>query len=304
MAKFSTIGRWFSLCIKKLEVSPLRLRDIGKTLLNERFSTGIFGRILWPIIGRLNCLLTYRQFFNKVSIQGVADILEDERSRHVFRSIVQYQKGRVLHQKSNKLDKLLDGIVDDCQYFDKAIVTPKPDAVYIDGGAFDGGTAVDFIRFCNSSYKKIYCFEPDATNAANTKANLSSYQNVEVVSAGLWSEPATLAFSKRGSASSTFRSNSADLSQEMIRVVSVDSMTLERPVTFIKLDVEGAETQAIKGAQNTIKHDKPTLAICLYHRIEDLFEIPHMIKSLAPEYKLYVRHYTRGVYETVLYAIL
>lgn len=69
------------------------------------------------------------------------------------------------------------------------------------------------------------------------------------------------------------------------------------------MDIEGAEMEALKGAENILKRDKPKLAICLYHKREDMWEIPYLIKSIKPEYKFFIRHYSNYEGETVLYAI-
>ena len=69
------------------------------------------------------------------------------------------------------------------------------------------------------------------------------------------------------------------------------------------MDIEGAELEALKGARNTILKDKPDLAICVYHKNEDIIEIPRYILELDPEYELYLRHYDLAEYETVLYAV-
>lgn len=70
------------------------------------------------------------------------------------------------------------------------------------------------------------------------------------------------------------------------------------------MDIEGSELEALKGAVHTIQRDKPKLAICIYHKPEDMTEIPLYIKSLVPEYKLYVRHHSNCCTETVLYAVM
>ena len=75
-------------------------------------------------------------------------------------------------------------------------------------------------------------------------------------------------------------------------------------VTFIKMDIEGSELEALKGAQQTIQRDRPKLAICIYHKPEDMTDIPLYIKSLVPEYRLYVRHHSNRCSETVLYAVM
>ena len=89
-----------------------------------------------------------------------------------------------------------------------------------------------------------------------------------------------------------------------IPVDSIDNVCSGDKVTFIKMDIEGSEMEALKGAENVIKRDKPRLAICIYHKPEDLYEIPFWVKETVPEYKLYIRHHSNLQNETVLYATL
>ena len=74
-------------------------------------------------------------------------------------------------------------------------------------------------------------------------------------------------------------------------------------VDFIKMDIEGAELSALMGAKNTIKKFKPNLAICVYHKKDDLIEIPKYIKSINPGYDLYFNYYTDIGWEAVIYAV-
>ena len=90
-----------------------------------------------------------------------------------------------------------------------------------------------------------------------------------------------------------------------VPVISIDeAIDPEDRVTIMKMDIEGSELEGLKGARKTIQRDKPKLAICIYHRLEDMTEIPLYIKELVPEYKLYVRHHSSCDSETVLYAVL
>ena len=83
----------------------------------------------------------------------------------------------------------------------------------------------------------------------------------------------------------------------------LDEIVKEK-VTFLKMDIEGAEVEAIKGARNIIQSDKPRMAVCIYHKPNDLWEISLMIHEMVPEYKMYIRHMGIRCYGTILYAAL
>lgn len=88
-----------------------------------------------------------------------------------------------------------------------------------------------------------------------------------------------------------------------IPVTTVDNELKSEKVTFIKMDIEGAELESLKGCKRTILNNKPKLAICVYHKPEDIWEIPSIILEYFSEYKLYLRHYSFAGSETVLYAL-
>lgn len=88
----------------------------------------------------------------------------------------------------------------------------------------------------------------------------------------------------------------------IVKTISIDEMLEGEKCTFIKMDIEGAEMEALQGAQKSISKYYPKLAISIYHKDDDLWKIPYYIKKTWPEYKLYIRHYTYVTTETVLYA--
>ncbi len=203
------------------------------------------------------------------------------------------------------------------QYFDEVIAF-RQDEVFVDGGCCDFTNSRLFLERMQEAglrYKKIYAFEPDEGNCQKCRDWIKA-QNVgcaEVIQAGLWSENTSLHFEALGNGSSHFSQYSSlgDMTcclreegtqVEQVRVVSLDSY-IEEAVSFIKLDVEGAELETLKGAKHIILRNKPKLAICIYHKKEDLYEIPYYLKRLVPEYKLYIRHYSNFAHETVLYAV-
>ena len=90
---------------------------------------------------------------------------------------------------------------------------------------------------------------------------------------------------------------------DKVQVVTLDDYVYDEKPTFIKMDIEGAEMEALIGARRIIQTYKPKLAVCLYHKPQDLFEIPIYIKSLNEDYRLYIRQYANSRYETVCYAL-
>ena len=94
------------------------------------------------------------------------------------------------------------------------------------------------------------------------------------------------------------------MGNSVVKGVTLDEIIKDEKVTYIKLDVEGSELKALEGAKNTIKKNKPRLAICIYHKLEDILELPLYILDLVPEYKFYIRHYCSCMWETVLYAVI
>lgn len=196
------------------------------------------------------------------------------------------------------------------QYFEKQIMRPDSEEVFVDGGSFDGDTYRLFAQWCGNSYKKIYAFEADKLNyqMCIKKQEAHPLQNVEIIHAGLWDKKDVLRFSANsGDGSHIIGTKSASLMDKFtdtINTVAIDECLGEEAVTFIKLDIEGAELKALEGAKNTIKRCRPKLAICVYHKPEDIVELLEYILHLVPEYKFYLRHYDIYYYDTILYAVL
>lgn len=92
-------------------------------------------------------------------------------------------------------------------------------------------------------------------------------------------------------------------------MISVDVITLDaylkgKPVTLVKMDVEGAEMSVLRGMKETITRHKPRLAVCVYHKHQDILEITSYLLELVPEYKFYLRHYNSNETETVLFCTI
>ena len=181
------------------------------------------------------------------------------------------------------------------QYFDDEIVSCQINESFVDAGAFDGATSVEFAKWAKKGYEKIVIYEPMKENIVNVKHTVQNLQNVEIRNKALWDKKELLHFSFDGAGSSI---------DENGMTVEAEPLDPDSKVTFVKMDIEGAEMNALEGMKSIIMEQKPKLAICIYHLYDDLWKIPQYIHELVPEYKLYMRHYSKINEETVIYAIL
>lgn len=237
----------------------------------------------------------YIQDIDERHINTLMDLLSDKQSKEVLHSIVEKRKTGFMDYTDIKTSEE--------EYFIDSIFTHTDQEVFIDGGGYDGDTIEAFIKWTKGSYKRIYTFEPDTQILDKLKENLYKYDNrVKLFEAGL-SDKNSKAFMKETDGIYSGKITQEDTGARQINILSLDS-TIKEPVTFIKMDIEGSELNALEGARNIILNDKPKLAICIYHRLNDLWEIPCWIHNLVPEYNLYIRHHGKRCYSTILYATL
>lgn len=241
-------------------------------------------------------------YHNNIKICSPDDITDEE----IIILGVNYHREEILEQISKRCNVQNIFIPDSLwwlgkypQYFDKDILEHSNSEVFIDGGSLDGGDSLNFVEWCSSQYKHIFAFEPDCNNVTKLDSVSEKIENFEVYPVGMWSEKATLRFSS-GQSENCAISEDGNI---IIEVDSIDNTLKGHEATFIKMDIEGSELQALTGAENTIKKYKPKLAICVYHKPEDIIEIPMKILELNPNYKLWLRHYSYVDTETVLYAV-
>ena len=198
--------------------------------------------------------------------------------------------------------KYLPPIFEKIQYFPKDIIRFTKEESYVDCGAFTGDTIADFLKATGGAYGHIWAAEPDKSNYRQLMdyINKEKLANIDVVNKGIYSSAGKLPFQESGSMLSMI-SEDAD---NYIEVDTIDRITSGDRVTYIKMDVEGAELEALKGAEQTIREYKPTLGISIYHKQRDLIDIPQYIMSLVPEYKFYFRVHKKLAIDTVLYGFV
>ncbi|MDR2590938.1 MAG: FkbM family methyltransferase [Oscillospiraceae bacterium] len=194
---------------------------------------------------------------------------------------------------------------DTSRYFPTDIIHLSEKEIFIDAGCFDFHTSLDFIEKVKK-YSKIIAFEPNPAQYKVCSENAKDIKNVTVYECGLWNKSTTLSFSSKKDNPGAVHITVIDgdkSADTKVQVVKLDDILGGEEATFIKMDIEGAELNALKGAKQTILHYKPKLAICLYHKPEDIWEIPEYIINLRDDYKLYLRHHSVTYFDTVLYAV-
>ncbi len=142
-------------------------------------------------------------------------------------------------------------------------------------------------------------FEPDYKQAHDAKKWLFDVPELTVVNKGVGGSERTESYQSNGSGGTFLSSKKTDAN---IEITSLDDEIAEK-ISFIKMDIEGMEAEALKGASGHIREDYPILTICVYHRDNDMFELPRLIDGLHEGYRMYLRHYEPRPYETVLYCI-
>lgn len=233
--------------------------------------------------------LDYKQNLHRYL--AIRERLSDVESIFIWDSIINFRlTSDISHTKTFKFDPVN-------QYFEPFLEFSDANGVFYDVGCFDGDTSEQFAsRFSN--YKAIYGFEPDPVNALKARKRFDGDQRFNLINFGLSDKKETVTFASN-LGSSSHRSEFGDLS---IDLVSLDSLSLEPP-TFIKMDIEGGEISALLGARQTIENNLPTMAISVYHKFDDFYLIPELILSMTTSYKLFLRHYTQGIDETVMFFI-
>lgn len=221
-------------------------------------------------------------------------MLEDELSKEILLESV-YSRMRGTPETLCKL------MADTEETYDWTLLKINENENFVDCGAYDGDTVREFLSVTEGSFEKIWALEPDSENFEKLREMELQCQNVECVKKGAWKENAQLQFSTEG----TMGSAISQEGRNVIEAMALDCLEGWEKVSFIKMDIEGSELEALQGAKKLIRLCTPKLAICVYHRIEDLITIPQYIREIAGigQYKFYLRQHSNSVEETVLYAI-
>jgi len=229
------------------------------------------------------------ELFNsrKSEILDIYNLLEDNLSKDLFSKIIDFRVSSdsryLIDFKENQAE----------QYFEDFLVNDEP-AVFFDVGGYDGFTTRKFLDYYPSSTSVI--FEPNQQNYKLCIDSLGADDRVTICNFGLHDTNELGQMSGGGSESDAIFDGSGD-----IEFKKLDDTDLPTP-TVIKMDIEGGELAALKGSEKTIISSKCTLAIASYHSFSQLIDVPNYILNLG-DYKVYFRHYTESIYESVFFFI-
>lgn len=210
-------------------------------------------------------------------LQNVYNNLADEHSRKVFANVLNYKlSGKPEYLWQCETDRTEDL---------KQLFTFGKEESYLDLGAYDGDTVREFLQLTGGSYEKITAVEADRRNYRKLCTKTEGLKNVQLIEAAVWNEDTELDFSDSGGRQSTL----INAHKRKVRALKMDNLLQNEAVTYIKMDVEGAEKQALSGLEQHIKSGRPKMFIAAYHYDNDFFELPELLWQLCPEYKIYLR---------------
>lgn len=232
---------------------------------------------------------------HKETFETLYETLADERSRD---TLVAYARQRLTGRPGS-----LAAVYDDHHLFPPEIVNLNPNEVFVDCGAFDGESILDFEREMRlrgfEIEGPILALEPDADSRRRLEVQCAHLSTLRIVPLGAWKETAILGFSDGEGSTSRLTASGTGRTE----VGKLDDILRGIPVSYIKMDVEGAELEALEGAIQVIETLRPKLGVCVYHRVEDLITIPQFIRRLMPEARLFLRAHSYGANNLLLYAV-
>jgi FkbM family methyltransferase len=226
-------------------------------------------------------------------VDRVRTALADDKSRHVFDTLLRGQaQGQIWFRD----------IYEPHPYFGNDVVPSLPDGeALVDAGAYLGAHIAAFANV-NPNFRAVYAFEPYRPHFETLTRRFAQDLRVRTFAQGLFDRSSRVAFWDGNPTGAHVVPTAEDSATAAIEVVRLDDAVAD-DVTYIKMDIEGAELNALAGAAAVIRRNRPKLAICVYHRADDYLDIPRIIHDLRPDYRLFLRHHSCFRFDTVLYAV-
>ena len=227
-----------------------------------------------------------------------ADVWADPRSAEVYRQ-------QVAWRMSGDFADL--GDVDPVQYFAADVIRPTRDEVFVDCGAYIGDTLIEFTEWA-PGFRAVHAFEPDPDGYAALLETIDGFtpearSRIHTYRSATGAGRGNRLFMGDGAGGRLVDASGDAGDLQEVQSVSLDEVLANEPVTFIKMDIEGAEREALSGGAKLIRDQGPVLALSAYHLQDDLWELPKLVRSLLPDHLLYLRPHRYDSFDCVLYAV-
>ncbi|MBQ4104880.1 MAG: FkbM family methyltransferase [Clostridia bacterium] len=249
--------------------------------------------VLMPVVPVFGETIFSREYVenNIDTLNSCRELLRDEESKRVFDNFVYFHytgELRYLFETESQREEALTNILK---------LTDKEHM--LDLGAYRGDTVEELISLCGG-YSRVTAVEPDPKTFRKLQEYAEGKENITLLNCAVWNEQTNLSFQGGGGRQSAL-SNQGKIS---VDAFPVDTIVGERKITYVKMDVEGAEKQALEGMKKLARTQKPKLSISAYHRTEDLLTLIPLIHNLNPDYHIYLRHHPYiPCWDTNLYCV-
>jgi FkbM family methyltransferase len=233
-----------------------------------------------PLFGDASVVSPAWLLDHEEALEEVYERLADVKSQAVMKSILNYKISGKLSYLKNVTSRRQDL---------ESLFDLGDKESYADLGAYTGDTIAEFLSLTDHHYEHIYAVEPDPRNFAKLKwfAETEQLRNCSLFCKAIWSGDTSLSFAARGG-----RMSRLDLEgNDRVQGITLDEMVGERPVSYIKMDVEGAEEEALLGGQQCIRRERPRMMVAGYHHDDDLWRLPLLIWRICPDYQIYLRRH-------------
>jgi FkbM family methyltransferase len=285
------VSIWGARSAHRIAETEARLRDLGVSCVIP------FAHLLWKRRGLCPhyCVDSPEGVVRaRERVESALALFADDASRERF---VDEVRARL----TGRFD-LLGSAVAEPQYLVDDLYSLRDDEVVFDGGAFDGDTLRDWLTK-GRAFARWIAIEPDAVNADRLVAFAETLPaetrgRVRVLRNALGSKTGTARLVADGPSTRIDAGATGD-----VPVSTIDAISGVARPTFVKLDIEGAEPDALRGGAITIARDRPVLAVCVYHRQPHLWEIPLLISSMLGDCDFVLRPHGAEGWDLVLYAI-
>jgi FkbM family methyltransferase len=257
-----------------------------------------FGPIFWrfstALLPHYSLDLPHKVLLSAGQVLAAFDLWHDDASRAEYVAQVRWR----LHLDFDNLPLPVAQKI----YFPSDLFEVTDEEVFVDCGAYDGDTIEDFLEVSAGRFRRIYAFEADAENFEKLNAYLDSLpldvrRRITPISKALGERAGTVRFSATGTAAAAISSEGTD-----VVCVSLDGEVEDQP-TCIKMDIEGSEPAALRGAKMAISRWAPLMCVCVYHSQDHLWSIPLQIAANHDGYHFFLRPHLRESWDLVCYAI-